>query len=60
VRIGNYITMVLPPGLEPGFSAPEADALSIELWELMGKIKKDEKGQWSIAIGATSYKCTDL
>jgi len=26
----------------------------------MGKIKKDEKGQWSIAIGATSYKCTDL
>jgi hypothetical protein len=25
--------MVLPPGLEPGFSASEADALSIELWE---------------------------
>ena len=41
--------MVLPPGLEPGFSAPEADALSIELWEPKLKIKS-QGIRWSISI----------
>ena len=38
IRYGMFIESVPPAGLEPALSAPEADALSTELWGQNGQI----------------------